>query len=152
MGKEVLISFGENASESALSILQDECALVEAEVETPVGVRAEPVIQFRVNKGKGSGRQILRLNEARAVLEVLREAHETGYEKVATEAGYVPADEVVRRTINVSEDGTVSWRSTNGKGSKPARVSRDEMPAVLDALEDYVGKALSWAEKHGLTE
>jgi len=91
---------------------------------------------FTTNRGKGSGAQSLPYNEFREAVQVLREAAEKGIPELPEE-GNLPAAEVIRRTLQI-EDGVISFRVKSGKGAKPARISIEDFPAVVQLLVSTV--------------
>ena len=107
----------------------------------------EVVATFTVNKGKGSGAQVLPFAEYREAVAVLVDAAANGIPEM-TEEDSLPAAEVIRRTLSV-EDGVVSFRVKSGKGAKPARLSLADFKAVAELLNSTVeavetaGKALT---------
>ena len=107
----------------------------------------EVVATFTVNKGKGSGSQVLPFAQYRDAVAVLVDAATNGIPEV-TEEENLPAAEVIRRTLSV-EDGVVSFRVKSGKGAKPARLSLADFKAVAELLSTTVeavesaGKALT---------
>jgi hypothetical protein len=111
----------------------------------------EVMVSFVVNKGKGSGTQILPFGQFREAVEILQNAATQGIPEIAEEND-LPAAEVIRQTLR-SEDGMISFRVKSGKGSKPARMSVEDFAAVAELLASTVdaveaaGKALSAAAK-----
>ena len=107
----------------------------------------EVVATFTVNKGKGSGAQVLPFAQFRDAVAVLVDAAKNGIPEM-TEEENLPAAEVIRRTLSV-EDGIVSFRVKSGKGAKPARLSLADFKAVAELLNSTVeavetaGKALT---------
>lgn len=107
----------------------------------------EVVATFTVNKGKGSGAQVLPFAQYRDAVAVLVDAAKNGIPEM-TEEENLPAAEVIRRTLSV-EDGIVSFRVKSGKGAKPARLSLADFKAVAELLNSTVeavetaGKALT---------
>jgi len=107
----------------------------------------EVVATFTINKGKGSGAQVLPFAQYREAVAVLVDAATNGIPELAEDES-LPAAEVIRRTLSV-EDGIVSFRVKSGKGAKPARLSLAEFKAVAELLSSTVeavetaGKALT---------
>ena len=105
------------------------------------------VATFTVNRGKGSGAQVLPYAQFREAVSVLTDAATNGIPEAAEETE-LPAAEVIRRTIQI-EDGVVSFRVKSGKGAKPARISVEDFQAVVGLLQSAVeqveaaGKSLS---------
>lgn len=121
-------------------------------------ISLEPVIEFTVNEGKGTGRQVIPACEFRRYVEVLRDIHESGYEAPpeADRTVYVPTHEIARSSFSMTHpkkevpDGKgglksvldtdaprniVSVRCASGKGQKPMTVPRQEFLKVVEALE-----------------
>ena len=92
------------------------------------------VVSFATNRGKGSGAQIIPANQYPDVLAVLRGYVDNGFPEGVSEEENLPAAEVIRRTIHV-EDDTVSFRTRNGKGAKPARIPLDQFSDAVELLE-----------------
>ena len=94
-----------------------------------------PVVSFAMNRGKGSGAQILPVAEFREYIETLEDYSANGIEEGPAE-DLSPA-ETVRRTIALDE-GTISFRVRSGKGAKPAKVDADQFGEVVELLRSTV--------------
>ncbi len=90
-------------------------------------------LSFVLNKGKGSGTQIMPVSELAPVLSILRDAVDNGVSE-REEQDDVPAHQVLRQTIHV-EDGHVIFRLRNGKGAKPVRIPVSDLESVVSLLE-----------------
>jgi len=97
-----------------------------------VGDDGDIVVCFTTNFGKGSGAQNVPADDFEAVVAVLAEAVERGIKPV--EQGVIPPAEIVRRTLRV-EDGLVKFRTSEGKGAKPAAVPMDQFAEVVKLLQ-----------------
>tara|TARA_B100000700_G_scaffold249225_1_gene279397 strand:- start:96 stop:530 length:435 start_codon:yes stop_codon:yes gene_type:complete len=92
----------------------------------------QPVVSFATNRGKGSGAQILPVEEYREYVETLESYVDNGIPETA-EQELLSAAETVRRTIK-SEDGMISFRVRSGKGAKPAKMQAGEFAEVVELL------------------
>jgi len=109
----------------------------------------EAVISFATNRGKGSGAQILPVEEYREYVETLENYVSDGIPETA-EQELLSAAETVRRTIK-QDDGVISFRVRSGKGAKPAKMAATEFAEVVDLLRstldavEQAGQKLSTA-------
>ena len=92
----------------------------------------EPVVSFATNRGKGSGAQILPVEEYRDYIETLESYVDDGIPECA-EQKLLSAAETVRRTIK-QDDGVISFRVRSGKGAKPAKMPAAEFAEVVELL------------------
>lgn len=103
-----------------------------ANIEESIRVE-DGVVSFKVNTGKGSAEQSLRVQDFRPVMQVLNEYAQGGIPR----AGSLSPVDIVRQTIHLdSEDNTVSFRMDEGKGAKPVKVSLDDFAKVVGFLTD----------------
>lgn len=138
------------AKKNATSIFNDET------IENPLtviketlGVSRDPetgevVVMFTTNKGKGSGVQVMPVSQFHPVIELLSDYADNGLPEGVSAEENLPADEVIRRTITVDDEGIVSFRVRNGKGAKPARFHIDTLSEIVELLkstQDAVTKA-----------
>lgn len=132
--------FQNDSAENPMTLIRQTLKVLPAE-------SGEVVATFTVNKGKGSGAQVLPFAQFRDAVAVLVDAAKNGIPEM-TEEENLPAAEVIRRTLSV-EDGIVSFRVKSGKGAKPARLSLADFKAVAELLHSTVeavetaGKALA---------
>jgi hypothetical protein len=91
-----------------------------------------PVVSFATNRGKGSGAQILPVEEYRDYIETLESYVDKGIPETA-EQELLSAAETVRRTIK-SDDGVISFRVRSGKGAKPAKMQSGDFAEVVELL------------------
>lgn len=132
--------FQNDSAENPVTLVRQTLKVLPAE-------SGEVVATFTVNKGKGSGAQVLPFAQFRDAVAVLVDAAKNGIPEM-TEEENLPAAEVIRRTLSV-EDGIVSFRVKSGKGAKPARLSLADFKAVAELLNSTVeavetaGKALT---------
>ncbi len=91
-----------------------------------------PVISFATNRGKGSGAQILPVEEYREYVETLEGYVSNGLPETA-EQELLSAAETVRRTIK-QDDGVISFRVRSGKGAKPAKMDASDFGEVVELL------------------
>ena len=94
-----------------------------------------PVISFAVNRGKGSGSQVMLVSEFADYISALEDVVESGIPEDNDE--HLTAAEMVRRTIR-QDEGVISFRVRGGKGAKPAKVSRDDFAEVVELLRSTV--------------
>ena len=134
MSKDVISLFRNQEATSVVSEIKGSIGL-----QTVDGV---PCLLFVTNRGKGSGHQVIPLNQLGDVIETLRGFASDGLPE-ASDDNDIPVSDVIRRTITM-EDGIVSFRCRNGKGAKPARVPVDqfaEMVAYLVELQPAIEAA-----------
>jgi hypothetical protein len=94
-----------------------------------------PVVSFAVNRGKGSGSQVIPVSEFADYVTTLEGVVESGLPEDDDEA--LSAAEMVRRTIR-QDEGVISFRVRGGKGAKPAKVSTDDFSEVVELLRSTV--------------
>ena len=104
--------------------LRESIALVTDDDGKPVAV------SFTLNKGKGTGTQTIALHDFDAFIGVIQDFHTNGIPEVSS-AGDKPASLVALQTGAI-KDGSLTFRTREGKGSKPARIP---VPLVGEALE-----------------
>lgn len=93
-------------------------------------------ISFKVNTGKGSGEQTISLADFRPVVQTLKGYVEAGVTGGSTDES--PVD-TIKRTIGIDE-GVISFRLGNGKGSKPVKVSAEDFGPVVAFLENCLNE------------
>ena len=99
-------------------------------------------VSFATNRGKGSGAQVIPVSEFADSVAALAEIAENGLPEIEEE---ISAPEAIRRTASLV-DGTIAFRTRNGKGAKPAKVSSAEFADVVNLLAGTV-KAVEAAAK-----
>jgi hypothetical protein len=97
-------------------------------------------VSFATNRGKGSGAQVLSVDDYAEVVGTLQSYADSGIEE-REEEQLSPA-ETIRRTIRV-EDGLVSFRTRSGKGAKPAKIPLAQFGEVCELLTSTVGAVQS---------
>ena len=95
----------------------------------------DAIISFATNRGKGSGAQSMKVADFREYVETLEGFASDGIPE-GLESDMSPA-ETVRHTIR-QDDGVISFRVRNGKGSKPAKVAADSFDEVVTLLRSTV--------------
>ena len=88
-------------------------------------------VSFATNRGKGSGAQVLAVDDFAEVVSTLQSYADSGIEE-REEEQLSPAD-TIRRTIRI-EDGVVSFRTRSGKGAKPAKIPAGQFAEVCELL------------------
>jgi len=94
-----------------------------------------PQVSFATNRGKGSGAQVLPVDQYRDYVMALEGYSENGIPEAEDEN--LSAAETVRRTIR-QDDGQISFRVRSGKGSKPAKLGTEDFSEVVDLLRSTV--------------
>lgn len=94
-----------------------------------------PVVSFAVNRGKGSGSQVVPVAEFAEYISVLESVVESGLPEDNDE--HLTAAEMVRRTIR-QDEGVISFRVRGGKGAKPAKVAASDFAEVIELLRSTV--------------
>ena len=105
----------------------------------------DSVVSFATNRGKGSGAQILPVEEYRDYIETLEHYVENGIPETA-EQELLSAAETVRRTIK-QDDGVISFRVRSGKGAKPAKMDASEFGEVVELLRSTLGAVEAAGQK-----
>ena len=90
-------------------------------------------VSFITNRGKGSGAQVLPAAELADLIQAMKDVVKDGIPEEGPE-GRIPAAEMFKRTVTL-EDGVISFRLRNGKGSKPARIPLAEFAAWVEQAE-----------------
>ena len=121
------------------------------------------VVEFSVNEGKGTGRQVIPASEFPQYVKALRKIIDTNYAEAAGEdrTQYITTYEHVSGSFRMvhpkvqrtqsdgslrmvvdrsAERNVVSVRCTGGKGAKPMLVPRNEFESIVSALEGVSGK------------
>ena len=110
----------------------------------------EARVSFATNRGKGSGAQVLAVDDFAEVVSTLQGYSDAGIEE-REEEQLSPAD-TIRRTIRI-EDGVVSFRTRSGKGAKPAKIPASQFAEVCELLSgtlsavEAAGQSLSPADE-----
>lgn len=89
---------------------------------------------FALNRGKGSGAQIVPVSQLPDFCAVLDDFATNGVNDAVEEN--ISASESVRRTIAVDDDGNLSFRCRSGKGAKPAKVHPSQLGEAVAFLRD----------------
>ena len=90
------------------------------------------LVSFAMNRGKGSGAQVMPVDDFSEYVDTLEHYASNGIDEIPTD-NLSPA-ETVRQTINLDDDGVISFRVRSGKGAKPAKVAADEFAEVASLL------------------
>jgi hypothetical protein len=102
-------------------------------------------VSFAMNRGKGSGAQVIPVDQLPDYIDALDHFARNGVEETV-EQNYSAA-ETVRRTIALEEDGTLSFRARSGKGAKPARIAPDQLSSVTALLREVSPRIEAGAKK-----
>ena len=116
--------FNTAKTEDAVTVVRDTLSVMQ-------GDNGEMYVAFTTNRGKGSGLQYVKASEFPALLAEFRKVADEG---IPEREGSASAIEVFRRTV-YNEDGTLSFRCSDGKGAKPAKVDADQFIKVVTVLE-----------------
>ena len=116
--------FNTSKAEDAVTVVRDTLSLVQDET-------GEVYVAFTTNRGKGSGLQHIRASEFPALLAEFRKVADEG---IPEREGNASAIEVFHRTV-ANEEGTLSFRCSDGKGAKPARLPAKDFSKVVKVLE-----------------
>jgi len=90
------------------------------------------LVSFAMNRGKGSGAQVMPVDDFSEYVDTLEHYASNGIDEIPTD-NLSPA-ETVRQTINLDDEGVISFRVRSGKGAKPAKVDADEFAEVASLL------------------
>jgi hypothetical protein len=91
-----------------------------------------PMVSFAMNRGKGSGAQVMPVADFREYVDTLSDYSDNGIDEIPT-ADLSPS-ETVRSTIGMDDEGVISFRVRSGKGAKPAKVASGEFAEVTELL------------------
>jgi hypothetical protein len=116
--------FNTERAEDPVTVLRETLSIVQ-------GDDGEVYVAFTTNRGKGSGLQYVRASEFVGLLAEFRKVADEG---IPERDGSQSAVEVFHRTI-ANDEGTLSFRLTDGKGAKPAKVDAAAFPKVVAVLE-----------------
>jgi hypothetical protein len=123
--------------QSIFSNEHNECAVAILRQTMSVSLNDDgvPVVSFAVNRGKGSGSQVVPVAEFAEYISVLESVIESGLPEDNDE--HLTAAEMVRRTIR-QDEGVISFRVRGGKGAKPAKVAASDFAEVIELLRSTV--------------
>ncbi len=99
-------------------------------------------VRVAFNKGKGTGAQLVPVDEYRDYVDAIGELAEAGIPE-AEEDNWTAA-ETVSRTARMDSEGRVCFRVKGGKGAKPAKIPQadlSEIHALLDSVTERVDAA-----------
>lgn len=93
--------------------------------------------------GKGTGAQVVRASLFDEFVNTLAHYAENGVPKASRpEMNEV---DILRASIQVEEDGLISFRTTSGRGAKPTRIHPDQLQGVVNYLRNEVAPTLEKA-------
>ena len=95
-----------------------------------------PLVSFAMNRGKGSGAQVMPVADFGEYVSTLEHFASNGIDEIPTD-NLSPA-ETVRHTISLDDDDIISFRVRSGKGAKPAKVAAGEFAEVAELLRSTV--------------
>ena len=114
---------------------QTAAAIIRETMSVSLDDDGTPLVSFAMNKGKGTGAQVMPVSDFAEYISTLEHFASNGIEDIPTD-NLSPA-ETVRHTIQ-QDDGVISFRVRSGKGSKPAKVSEEEFAEVASLLRSTV--------------
>ena len=117
----------EDTVKSAVQILKESIEVASTK-ENP----GLPLVAFKLAEGRGTGTQFVNAEDYGLMLSVLREKMDNPA-AVVPEAE-LPAYEVIRRTFKVDDENNVMFRTSIGKGAKPVKFGRGQLPEVIEML------------------
>jgi hypothetical protein len=120
--------FSNDNTESPLQVIRQTMAVSLSDA-------GSATVSFATNRGKGSGAQVIGVDDYSDVVSTLQGYADAGIEE-REEESLSPA-ETIRRTIRV-EDGIVSFRTRSGKGAKPAKIPMAQFNEVCELLTGTV--------------
>lgn len=109
-----------------------------------VGEDGTPLVSFATNRGKGSGSQVLPVDQYSDYVMALEGFAQNGIPESEDES--LSAAETVRRTIRL-DDGQISFRVRSGKGSKPAKLGSSDFSEVVELLRSTVDAVVAAGDK-----
>ena len=120
-------------------------------------VKQECVVEFTVNEGKGTGRQVIPASEFRDYVQVLQGIIDSGFREPEgnDRTSYIPTNVVASQSFRMvpprddknGKRDVVSVRCTGGKGAKPMMVPRDQFAQVVQALRQIADSLTDCEEK-----
>jgi hypothetical protein len=117
----------------------------------------ECVVEFSVNEGKGTGRQVIPVSEFRDYVAALQGIIDSGYHEPegADRTTYIPTNVVAAQSFKMvpprdekgGERSVVSVRCTGGKGAKPMLIPRDQFAEVVQTLDGIAQNIEEYAKQ-----
>jgi len=89
----------------------------------------ELVFAFAANSERGAGGQVVPVSEMASVIDYLKGVAESG---IPSSDGGVLA--TIRNSIKVTDDGCYSFRTTDGQGAKPMKISVGAFADVVNEI------------------
>ena len=124
-----LVSTATNAVLSAVELFKKTTAYLRDEST------GNMYLQCAFSEGKGSGKQLIREDDMDAFIGFLTNLAENGLD-THEEGAYVPASVMAANTVRFDdENGVYLFRTNNGKGSKPAKLTPAQLSEVANHLK-----------------
>lgn len=123
-GNTTLSIFNTAKQEDPVTVVRETLSVVQ-------GDDGEIYVAFTTNRGKGSGLQYVKASEFQSLLTEFRQVVDQG---IPERTGSQSAVDVFHRTVE-NDEGTLSFRLTDGKGAKPARLPVGSFGKVVQILE-----------------
>ena len=121
--------FSENKQQSVVDNIKDSLSIFVDEESGDV------MVSFSPNEGKGTGAQIMPVSEFSEYVSQIEAFASEGLPEEG--AVRMTAAETARKTAAV-EDGTLTCRTTSGKGAKPARYPVSQLGKIAAFLRSTV--------------
>lgn len=119
-------------------------ATIRRSMKVELDDNGDPVVSFAMNRGKGSGTQVIPVDQFEEYVSTLAGYAEDGIGD--TPEQQLSASESVRQTIHMDED-VISFRVRSGKGAKPARVALSEFSDVVNLLQQTLPRVQAAGRK-----
>jgi hypothetical protein len=117
----------------------------------------ECVVEFSVNEGKGTGRQVIPVSEFRDYVAALKNIINSDYQEPegTDRTSYIPTNVVAAQSFKMvtprdekgGERSVVSVRCTGGKGAKPMLIPKSEFADVVSTLRDIANNIDDYAQQ-----
>lgn len=142
----------EKAPIDPIARMKDTIAVTEREIDRGDGPESVPCLSFSTGEGRGTGSEVVPLDELEEYVGVLSHYVEEGIDAVVQEdEGYRPSYEIIQDSIKLvqSEEAAdkVSFRSRTGKGAKPQTFEHARFGDVVKILNAVVPQVESLREQ-----
>jgi hypothetical protein len=124
-----LVSTTKNAIRSAVQLFKETTAYLRDDST------GNMYLQCAFSEGKGSGKQLIREDDMDAFIAFLTNLAENGLD-TPEDGAYIPASVVAANTVRFDDEaGVYLFRTDNGKGSKPAKLTPAQLSEIANHLK-----------------
>ena len=103
-------------------------------------------LSFSSMPGRGFGKSIINEKYLSQYIDFLKkiENNEISIEEVSSD----DMIEVMKKTMKVDDNDVVSWKTSNGRGSKPTRVRKKDIKKFISFLKTSKSEMKEYSEKY----